>query len=123
MGYRYSLIHNHKMTPDSGGRLWVGFINVILASMLVGQMTMIGFLSLKNPIFSIPTLAPMSVITILHIVFVRPKKMHVANFLPATTCDDVDQRNRDENVFEMWEGAYLQPALRTRELFAKEEIS
>jgi hypothetical protein len=47
-GYRYHFIHNQKPSPDSGGKLWPGFINVIIASQLIGQCTLFGLLVLKR---------------------------------------------------------------------------
>jgi Calcium-dependent channel, 7TM region, putative phosphate len=47
-GYRYHFIHNVKPTPDSGGKLWPGFIRVLIASQLIGQCTLFGLLVLKR---------------------------------------------------------------------------
>lgn len=121
MGYRYNFIHNHKALPDSGGRLWKEFMNVLLASMIIGQLTLIGFLSLKNPIISVSTLAPMTAMTILHIIFVRPKKMHVSDYLPASKCTQLDDKYMDCDV-SFLQGKYLQPALQHLELFPEEEL-
>lgn len=120
-GYRYNFIHNYPALPDSGGTLWKGFINVLLASMIIGQLTLIGFLSFKNPIISVSALAPMTFMTMLHIVFVRPKKIHVSNFLPASKCAELDERNLDSDV-DFLKGKYLQPALANPELFPEEEL-
>ena len=38
MGYRYHFIHNFKTDADSGGRIWTGFINLLLSSVIIGQV-------------------------------------------------------------------------------------
>jgi hypothetical protein len=113
-GYRYHFVHNQKPTPDSGGKLWMGFINVLLASMIIGQCTLFGLLILKKTVYALPALAPLGVITILYIMFTVPKRNHVATFLPTLKCVKVDNRNKEKGmeVSQFAAKEYLQPALR-----------
>lgn len=40
-GYRYHFIHNFKNEADSGGRIWKGFINLLMSSVVIGQVSLI----------------------------------------------------------------------------------
>ena len=109
-GYRYHFIHNHKPTPDSGGTMYKTFINVVLVSMLIGQVTLMGLLALKDTVYALPSLLPLSALTVLYMVQVLPKKTHAANFLPAMTCVELDE-DQDLHRPLLGGGRYLQPAL------------
>jgi calcium permeable stress-gated cation channel len=37
-GYRYHIIHNFKADADSGGRLFEGFVNFLMSSVVIGQV-------------------------------------------------------------------------------------
>lgn len=47
-GYRHQLIYIYPPTPDSGGRLWLGFIAIVQTCMLIAQITIFGYLGLKK---------------------------------------------------------------------------
>lgn len=113
-GYRYHFIHNHKTTPDSGGRLWQGFIKVLIASMLIGELTLVGLLVLKKTVYALPALAPLIAMTILFMFISIPKRNYVAQHLPTMLCAEVDKRNQElENKNSHFcSRKYLQPALR-----------
>ena len=123
-GYRYNFIHNHKTSPDSGGKIWEGFIQVVYASMFIGQLTLMGLLGLKETFYAVPALAPTLVITALYLGLVHPKKLRVASNLPAVDCVELDRRYAQEygNVALDFQGKYLQPALRHRQLFPEEDL-
>jgi hypothetical protein len=120
-GYRYHFIHNHKISTDSGGKIWVGFIRVFMASMLIGQLTLIGFLILKKAVYAIPALAPMLVLTILYMVLVSPRKLHASNHLPTIQCVELDRAEENSNV-DFLLGKYLQPALQQKRLYPDEDV-
>jgi hypothetical protein len=124
-GYRYHFIHNHKTTPDSGGKLWKGFIRVLMASMLIGQLTLIGVLALKKAVYAVPALTPMLGITILYMALVSPKKIHVSNFLPTVSCVELDRQfsHDDTSNIDFLARQYVQPELQHRRLFPDREIS
>jgi hypothetical protein len=109
-GYRYHFIHNHKTTPDSGGKLWKGFIRVLLVSMLIGQFTLVGLLVLKNTVYAVPAIAPLIAMTILYMALVIPKKSHVSNYLPTMSCVEVDEEDAGA-LLAAATHIYLQPAL------------
>jgi hypothetical protein len=121
-GYRYHFIHNHKTTPDSGGILWQGFIQVLMASMLIGELTLVGLLLLKKTVYALPALMPLIGITILFMIYVIPKRNHVASHLPTMLCVELDKKNRDqENTgAEFVAQKYLQPALQAQSVYPDE---
>ena len=121
-GYRYHFIHNHHNHPDSGGKIWKGFIHVLMASILIGQLTVMGALGLKKALYSIPTLSPLLAITILFMIFVTPRRMHASEFLPAVLCMEWDhQYEAQECDADFAKGQYLQPALQHPRLFPEED--
>jgi hypothetical protein len=123
-GYRYLFIHNFPTSPDSGGRIWAGFVATIFAGILIGELTLIGLLLLNEAFYSVPALVPLVIITILFIIFVHPARMHVARHLPATTCLELDNNESAENNtcgdFDFLRDQYLQPALKQRLVFPDE---
>lgn len=47
-GYRHQFIYIYPPTPDSGGRLWLGFIGIMQSCMLIAQITIFGYFGLKR---------------------------------------------------------------------------
>lgn len=121
-GYRYHFVHNQRPTPDSGGKLWVGFINVLIASMLIGEITLFGMLILKKTVYATSALAPLGVMTILFMIFEIPKRNYVADNLPTLLCVQHDKRNTDleKKTSDFASSVYLQPALRAEPLYPEE---
>ena len=121
-GYRYNFIHNHKTNPDSGGILWKGFIQVLMVSMLIGELTLVGLMVLKGLAYAVPALVPLICITILYMVLVIPKQNNVSDHLPAITCVEMDQENcEQENKDSQFASKkYLQPALQAKIITAEE---
>lgn len=112
-GYRYQFVHNYPRAFDTGGRLWQSFIHFTLASMVIAQLTLIGFLLLKKSIYAGPALGPLLAGTILYIFFVNAEPSRVGNFLPSRDCVFYDHRYAEEGAsFSFVKNAYLQPALR-----------
>lgn len=114
-GYRYHFIHNYKQECDSGGRLWKGFMDVLMSSIIIGQLTLIGVLLLNQAFYSVPALAPLLGITILYWITVHPKRLHVASRLPAIQAKALDKeravaRSESCNLDDLRD-LYLQPAL------------
>ncbi|KAL3922786.1 MAG: hypothetical protein SGILL_002017, partial [Bacillariaceae sp.] len=114
-GYRYLFIHDYSTSPDSGGRIWGGFVQIMFTGMIIGQLTLLGVLILNQAFYAIPALVPLVILTILFIIYVHPVKMHVARNLPAITCLEVDKldegKENDRSNYDFLRGKYLQPAL------------
>jgi len=122
-GYRYNFIHNQKKTPDSGGRIFKGFTRVLLASIFIGELTLLGTMGLKQAIYAVPALAPMLIITILYATLVYPKKMEVAESLPTILSVELDRQRESEGYeLDFLKDKYLQPSLKHKFLYADENV-
>lgn len=110
-GYRYQFISNYPPTPDSGGKLWYGFITICLACMVIAQLTLVGLLALKKATYALPCMAPLIAITIGFTLYLRGKHSYVTKHLPTRDCLHIDRQNCTEGDFEFVERKYVQPAL------------
>jgi len=115
--YRYQLIHNYPVDFDTGGKLWKTFIHFTMASLIIGQLTLMGLLSLKKNPYSAPALGPLLVCTILFIIFMNSQHSLVADYLPTRDCVDRDDENNAEGPMDtsFLKDAYLQPSLKSSE--------
>jgi hypothetical protein len=113
-GYRYQFIHNYPRPFDTGGKLWLVFIEFTLASMLISQLTLIGLLALKESVFAGPAIAPLTAITILFVIFIKRKLVLVTKHLPTRDCLIIDRINTESSFVDdlFARDKYLQPALR-----------
>jgi hypothetical protein len=113
-GYRYQFIHNYPRPFDTGGKLWLVFIQFMLACMIISQLTLIGLLILKKSFYAGPAMGPLMAVTILFVVFINRKHTLVTKHLPTRDCIIVDrihsENGIDNNYFAR--GKYLQPSLR-----------
>jgi hypothetical protein len=119
-GYRYQFIHNYPSTPDSGGKLWSGFICICLAAMIIAQVTLVGLLALKKAAYATPCMVPLIIMTVCFIMHLRVKHFRVANSLPTVDCMKLDRANGRLH-FEFVQGKYLQPSLRARDEYPEVE--
>lgn len=123
-GYRYHFIHNHKTSPDSGGRIFKGFTRLLLVSIFIGELTLVGTLGLKQSVYALSALAPLLVITTIYTVLVYPKKIQVADSLPTIVCVELDrQREAEGEGIDFLIGTYLQPSLQQKFVYPDEEIT
>jgi hypothetical protein len=121
-GYRYNFIHSHYMRADSGGKIWEGFIHVLMSSMIIGLITLMGVLALKGSVYAVPAIAPLLGILIYYMILVFPKRMHVSKNLPALQCVELDRQYNTQDAIDMefFKRKYLQPALQNPRLFPEE---
>jgi hypothetical protein len=110
-GYRYQFISNYPSTPDSGGKLWYGFITICLSCMVIAQLTLVGLLALKKATYALPCMAPLIAITIGFTLYLRGKHSYVTKHLPTLDCLHIDRQNCNEGDFDFVERKYVQPAL------------
>lgn len=113
-GYRYQFIHNYPVAFDTGGKLWFTFVQFVLASLLIAELTLAGLLALKQSKFAGPAIGPLIVLTVLFILFINSKHSHVMRFLPTRDCVEIDQANvkAGNTDFSFAKKEYLQPSLR-----------
>jgi hypothetical protein len=70
-------------------------------------------------VYALPALLPCGLITLLFAIFVVPRRIHVANFLPTLKCAEVDKQFHEagDNVKFFAAKSYLQPALRAEQMY------
>lgn len=114
-GYRYQLIHNYPTTPDSGGKMWMGFIGICLTCMVIAQITLVGMLALKKATYATPCLVPLILLTLGFNMYLRIKHFYVTNHLPTRDCLRLDREYHVEKGhnqdFSFVKTKYRQPAL------------
>jgi hypothetical protein len=93
-----------------------------MASMLIGELTLVGLLVLKKTVYALPALTPLIAITILFMIFVIPKRNQVASHLPTMLCVEWDKKNREQEsaAAQFTAQKYLQPALQAQSIYPDE---
>jgi Calcium-dependent channel, 7TM region, putative phosphate len=110
-GYRYQFFHNYPCKVDSGGKYWEGFFQLLQGCMIVAQLTLIGFLLLKQSFYTVPFMTPLLVFSSGFFHFLNTHQLPVVKFLPTGQCVQVDQlyRLHDHSFVK---GRYMQPCIR-----------
>lgn len=96
---------------------------MLLASMLIGEITLVGLLLLKKASFAVPALLPLIAVTILYMIFIIPKCNLAATYLPAMLCVDLDEESQNReaaDVSSFITKKYLQPALKAKPEYPEE---
>jgi hypothetical protein len=113
-------MHNYPVAFDTGGQLWYDFLHFILASILIAQVTLVGYLILKQSKYAGPALGPLIFLTVLFVLFISKHHKYVTRYLPSRNCLEIDGEAGNTD-FTFVKGEYLQPAL--RRLYAEPEVA
>eukprot|EP00541_Cyclophora_tenuis_P019618 CAMPEP_0116554450 /NCGR_PEP_ID=MMETSP0397-20121206/7600_1 /TAXON_ID=216820 /ORGANISM="Cyclophora tenuis, Strain ECT3854" /LENGTH=155 /DNA_ID=CAMNT_0004079615 /DNA_START=167 /DNA_END=631 /DNA_ORIENTATION=+ len=120
-GYRYQFICNYPKDPDSGGLLFVGFIQIVQTCMLISQVTLLLFLALKKAVGALPFMLPLMGATFLFNLYLRQEHYKIANFLTSEDCmsQDIEDEEDESDIGDEtdFQDQYLQPELRHKVLF------
>ena len=112
--YRYQFVFNYPDTPDSGGEMWLYFVRVMLACILIAQLTLVGFLTLKRSAIGAGLMIPLVVMTCLFIIYLGQRHFKIGTHLPARACLSQDMANHDDGVaYDEFKNQYKNPALMT----------
>jgi len=124
-GYRYQFIYNYPTTPDSGGKIWTGFISIALPCMFIAQITLVGLLTLNQALLAVPFTIPLLIIQVFFGIYIKQRHFYVTNFLPSRECLNIDLRNNSEcrMDFSFVNRKYLQPAMQSKEDLQPENLS
>ena len=119
-GYRHQFVYIYPTIPDSGGALWVNFMKILPACMLIAEVTILGMLGLKKATAASTMMIPLIIVTILFSYYVRQKHFAMAENLPARDCMTADMRytNYDgysDEDFDFMYNEYVQPELREKQ--------
>eukprot|EP00536_Pseudo-nitzschia_multiseries_P006000 jgi/Psemu1/239012/estExt_Genewise1.C_1230035 len=117
--YRHQFIFVYPTLPDSGGKLWIQFMQIVPVSLIIAEVTIVGFLALKNAPVAYSLMLPLLYVTVLFNVYIRQKHFAVANFLPGCVCVEADSRNNADGPMDMrfLTNQYQQPELRDKEVY------
>jgi calcium permeable stress-gated cation channel len=117
VGFRHQFVYIYPSTLDSGGRLWMMFITIIMVCMVLAELILITFMGLAKARPQLYMLCPLVMITGLFVIYLRQQHFRVARYLSSVTCDEVDTRtnlkNCDDVVLDFLKDKYLQPVLKT----------
>lgn len=115
IAFRHQFIYIYPTTPDSGGRLWLSSVQVLIVCMLSGEITLCVYLILKQAPVAAPMMVPLIITTILFAVYIHQRHFRVARSLSMEDCLHYDQINTEEGMnFDFVEGKYRNPALAHR---------
>lgn len=115
--YRNQLIYVYSSDNDSGGQLWPNAVKVLIACLIIAEITLFGIMGLKKGVIAAPLCLPLLIVTVLFMQYLKQQHYIVPNRLPSIECSIEDMTNDDADNYEFLHcGMYLQPALRTRTL-------
>jgi hypothetical protein len=81
--------------------------------MVIGQLTLMGLLLLKQSYYAVPALGPLLAVTLLFCILLKHENQGVMTHLPTRDCVVLDDRFLQEgHSLDFLVGAYLQPALK-----------
>ncbi|KAG7370337.1 protein of unknown function DUF221-domain containing protein [Nitzschia inconspicua] len=114
--YRHQFVYIYPTKPDSGGALYVQFMKIMPTCILIGEITIAGFLALKRTPAASALLIPLLVITVLFVVYLGQQHYKLTKFLSARQCMEQDRKNNIGKPmdFEFLKGRYVQPEMREK---------
>lgn len=110
--YRYQFVFNYPSSPDSGGTIWLHFIRVLLAVMVIGQLALTGFLALQRAGAASATMIPLIVATVVFISYLEQRHWKLGEYLPSRVALNRDLENYEEECdYEVFLDSYKNPTL------------
>jgi hypothetical protein len=115
MGYRHQFIYIYPKGPDSGGKIFLSFLNFVITCILVAELTVTGLLGIKKAPIAAALMFPLIIVTIFFVVYIKQKHLSHPEYLPARRCIIVDLENEEHGKFDdsFVYRAYTHPDLRT----------
>ena len=140
--YKHQFVYVYPCNSDSGGKIWMNFISVLMPCLLIAQFTstsnskallanmlngtitnavstfpVVGLLASKQSFIATPLMAPLIAITILFNAYIRQQHFRVAEYLPSRECLKYDLQNGPDFDLSFTNGAYLQEELREKKVY------
>lgn len=115
IGWTNQFIYVYPPIKDSGGRLWIGFVSIVIICMLIAQFVLLGWFGIKKAPVSAGLMVPLIIITLLFICYIRQQHFVVTENLPTGECIEVDNKNMPLD-FSFVRDKYKQPALCAEDL-------
>ena len=121
--YRYQFVFNYPNTPDSGGVVWLYFMRVLLVCIIIAQVTIFGFLTLKQSVIGASFMVILIGATFIFIIYLHQSHFIIGKYLPAKACLSQDMANEDDSAeFAEFENMYKSPALTASHLDADRNV-
>lgn len=111
---RNQFFYIYSTKPDSGGKLWLSFVNIALFCMAVAQVTLGAYLALKKANVAAGLMFPLLIFQILFHIFIRQRHFQVAARLPTEDSLQLDEEGPTD--FTFCKDKYKQPALKVKVL-------
>lgn len=115
-GYRHQFVYIYPPTQESGGRLWMSFVGIMINCMVVAQLTIVGLLSLKKGAVAGPLMFPLIILTFLFKGYIGQRHFQAMECLPSHECHKKDAAS-DFFIAESFEDLFVQPELLIKEAF------
>ena len=113
-GYRHQFIYVYKIGPDSGGKLWVSMIKIVIVCMIIAEVTIVGLLALKKSAVASALMIPLFIITLLFNSYICQQHYRMTENLPVSECLVDSMQDKEEG--SIIEYKYTQLELQEREL-------
>jgi hypothetical protein len=114
-GYRHQFIYIYPKAPDSGGKIWTTFVTITLVCAFVAQLTLIGYLAIKQAPTATYLMIPLIVGQVLFHIYICQRHFRVARRLPTEDSLRLDAEN-DPMDYRFLKDKYRQSALMVKEL-------
>lgn len=113
--YRHQFVYVYPSQPDSGGRLWLNCVKILLICMFVAELVIAGLLGLKKAGAAAILMIPLLIIQLLFNTYVGQQHFRVPANLPSRVSMKADLQNRDLDL-SFLDRAYVQPELQKKEV-------
>lgn len=113
---RRQVLFVHDPSPNSHGAYWPTLFRFVIIALIVGQITIIGTLSLKkSPAALVVLLLPFA--TLIFQSHINQDMPQTASFLPLNECCRLDRvrSKRSEDGWQFLDDAYSQPAMEEKD--------
>lgn len=112
-------VYIYPTKPDSGGELYVQFMKLVPSCILIGEVTIAGFLALKKTPAASALMIPLLILTILFVVYLGQQHFQMTKFLSAKQCMDEDRKNNAGHPMDMafLRAKYVQPEMQKKQDF------
>lgn len=119
--YRRQLLFVHDPSFNTAGVYWPRIFDAIILALLVGQITIIGVLGIKQSPAAV-FLISLPILTLQFKSYIKTSLDRVSLHLPLNECCRVDRSRsgRDESAWAFLDNAYSQPAMQERDLMVPE---
>lgn len=111
---RNQFFYIYSTNPDSGGMLWMIFVDIALSCMAVAQITLGAYLALKQANVAAGLMVPLLIFQILFHISIHQRHFKVAQRIPTEDSIELDEHGPMD--FSFLRDKYKQSALKVKDL-------